>query len=512
MVSSCRTWFAAPIRGLTIASAGVAACTASPLAAAPPASVQGSWHKVECPFDARKAFLPVTCGRLTVPENYDEPSGRSIEIAVMIVSPRRQTDSESSVLYLHGGPGGPHLGYAERLVATPAIRDVVVDRDWVFFDQRGGGRSKPALYCPSGIDDPVKRRKTCRDNLIKEGVDLSQYNSARSSSDMEALRKALGVRQWNLWGASYGSRLAFSMARYYPSSVRAIVHDGPQLPEYQVVVSDLQGAEIAFHRLLSKCAADAACSARFPDLRNRFLAALPRLRQEPVTSGKERFDDNRVAQFAQSMLFAAADGFGSRVQKLLVYMDAAARGDAKMMLQIEHWVAAEDKRAARNSPPPPQTVYWHLGQNLSIDCSEEKAFESADEYAQAAARSEIVRSLFGKGYDVFDMCALWPAGRADPIENTRVHYDGPQLVFSGELDPSLSGLAGYTIDMHYPNASNVVFRNAGHVQFYMGSDGRSPEEYAYRRCALDLGRQFLADPQRKLDTRCAETRKLRLVQ
>src|SRR5687767_11357474 len=46
-----------------------------------PSQVQGSWEKVACPFDASKALLPVTCGRLKVPENYDDPKGRSVEVA-----------------------------------------------------------------------------------------------------------------------------------------------------------------------------------------------------------------------------------------------------------------------------------------------------------------------------------------------------------------------------------------------------------------------------------------------
>jgi hypothetical protein len=33
----------------------------------------------------------------------------------------------------------------------------------------------------------------------------------------------------------------------------------------------------------------------------------------------------------------------------------------------------------------------------------------------------------------------------------------------------------------------------------------------YRLCAAGLARQFLSDPQQALDTRCARTRKLRLV-
>ena len=202
-----------------------------------PSKIEGSWEKVACPFDSTKALLPVTCGRLKVPENYDEP-GRSIELAFMVVKAAQNIDAESPVIFLNGGPGGTSLVFAERLVTVPEIRETVVDRDWLFFDQRGAGRSSPALYCPPEENwfDSVK---VCRDQLLKQGIDLSQYNSVRSASDMETLRKALGVKQWNLWGVSYGTRLAFTMARYYPSSVRSIVHDGPDLPEDQEVVGRL---------------------------------------------------------------------------------------------------------------------------------------------------------------------------------------------------------------------------------------------------------------------------------
>lgn len=253
--------------------------------ATPPPQVQSSWVKVACPFDTSKALLPVTCGRLKVPENYDDPNSRAIEVAFMVISPERKVDAEHPVIFLSGGPGSPSLVHVETLVTVPAIREVVVDRDWVFFDQRGGGRSVPTLYCQSG-SDYYKQVRECRDRLLKEGVDLSQYNSARISNDMEALRKALGVKQWNVWGASYGARLAMTFARYYPASTRTVLVDGPYLPEDQERVEDMRGAEVAINKIFNKCAGDSACAAKFPELRSRFLAALPKIRQQPMQSGK----------------------------------------------------------------------------------------------------------------------------------------------------------------------------------------------------------------------------------
>jgi pimeloyl-ACP methyl ester carboxylesterase len=476
--------------------------------AAEPPRIEGSVEKVPCPFDATKSLLPVDCGHLKVPENYDAP-GRTIEVAYMIVRAPGNRDPEHPVIFLSGGPGSPSLVHVETLVTTPAIRDVVAGRDWVFFDQRGGGRSVPQLYCPPG-DDWFQRLKDCRDGLIKQGVDLSQYNSKRISADMEALRKALGVTQWNVWGASYGARLAFTVARYYPSSVRALLVDGPYLPEDQETAEDVRGADVVMHRIFWKCFADAACAAKYPDLRKRFMEALPRLRKEPVVVGKERFNDKRVAGFMVNTLYGGAvPTFETRVQRVIAYADAAARGDGALMLGIEELM----KKETPAIPALPDVGKWSTGQNLSIDCHEEKPFESVAEYERAAAGSEFVRALFGEG-DLggpFRNCALWPAGRAAAIENTRVDYDGPILAFTGELDPTLSGLDGYKIEMLYDNARNVVFRNAGHAQFYIRTYNYSAEESVYRKCALELGNQFLNDPRRALDTSCAASRRIRLV-
>ena len=494
---------------------GVAVSGGAAVKAAVPSQPEGSWKRVACPFDTKKALLPVICGRLTVPENHEDPKGRFIDIAFMTVKARRNLDPESPVLFLNGGPGDVSLHFAETLVTDPLIHEVVVDRDWVFFDQRGNGRSTPMLFCADEESKPFNIRK-CRDDLIKQGIDLSQYNSARSSSDMEALRKALGVKQWNLWGISYGSRLAMTMARYYPSSVRSIVHDAPGLPGGQELLDDARGTDVALNKIFSKCAADAACSARFPGLRGRFLAVLPRLWQQPLLVGDKRFNDSTVVRFVRDWFYPRGHStLEHRLQSLLIFMDAAARGDGQLMVDTQQDMRNVEmrKREELNTVRAPVPLYGQqsLGQNLSVYCNEKKPFESKDEYERAMATSAIVQALLtGYGDPSEWDCALWPSGRADPIENTRVYYDGPQLAFTGELDASSSGPAGYEIAKLYANARNVVFRNGIHGQF--PTELPSSEDRDYWVCALRLGREFFADPQRTLNTNCADTRTLRFVQ
>ena len=478
----------------------------APAPTASTARAAGPWV-VPCPFDSSKALLPVSCGRLKVAENPENPRGRTVEIAFMRVKAPRNIDQHGPILFLNGGPGDNSLYYAEQLVTHAHVRDVVVDRDWIFFDQRGTGRSTPALYCPPDAEW-FTQVKTCKDQLIAQGIDLSQYNSVRIAGDMEALRVALGVRQWHLWGISYGARLAVLAARSYPASVRSIILDGAALPEGQERVDDARGTEAALDKIFAKCAADSACARAYPQLRSRLTAALPRLRQQPLSAGDRRYDDAAVMRFVRNWLYPRGySTFEQRIQSLLVFMDAAARGDGQLMHETRRRMRTEEGLDTRTEPPVPSYGRYSIGQNLSVYCHESEPFESMEEHQRAVAGSVILRALL-EGFGADSACSLWSAGRAEAAARTG-RYDGPQLVFSGELDASSSGLAGYQIAELNPNARHVVFRNGMHGQFRM--ELPTKEDTDHRMCALRLARDFVADPQRRLDTGCADTRRLRLV-
>jgi hypothetical protein len=218
-----------------------------------------------------------------------------------------------------------------------------------------------------------------------------------------------------------------------------MIHDAPSDPEAPEIVDDFRGTEASINRLLSKCAADAECAARYPDLKTRFLAAVARLKQQPLKAGDKQINDTQLVGYIRGYLFPGNPALlEQRIQYLLAYMDAAARGDGPSMSWIEQSMPEEK----RNDTPVPPEGWYTIGQNLSVQCNEERSFESVEDYRRAAARSDIVRALFGddEGAGIFQDCALWPSGRADPVRKSRVHYDGPQLAFSGELDASLSGL------------------------------------------------------------------------
>ena len=99
-------------------------------------------------------------------------------------------------VYLHGGPGSGSQPWARRYFESDPFRAVM-------FDQRGCGRSRPLA---SDVE-----------------VDLSTNTTARQVSDIERLRRALGIDRWIVVGVSWGVTLGLVYAQAHPERVTALV-------------------------------------------------------------------------------------------------------------------------------------------------------------------------------------------------------------------------------------------------------------------------------------------------
>ncbi|MEI8256920.1 MAG: alpha/beta fold hydrolase, partial [Deltaproteobacteria bacterium] len=98
------------------------------------------------------------------------------------------------VVFLHGGPGGGTEPKYRRFFDPDRYRIVL-------FDQRGCGKSTP--------------HASLVDNTTQHLV-----------SDIETLRKHLGIARWQVFGGSWGSTLALAYAEAHPEAVSEIVLRG----------------------------------------------------------------------------------------------------------------------------------------------------------------------------------------------------------------------------------------------------------------------------------------------
>ena len=491
--------------GTTVTSSQSDSSTTTATSTITPAddAYEATFEPDSCPFPLSFDVVP-ECGYLTVPEDRDKPNGRQIRLAVAVFPPRSGSATEPPVVYLEGGPGG------EILEAIPFAYEVVVepfneDRFFVVFDQRGTGYSEPSLACPEireltfeildddlATDELVQLRldalRPCRDRWAADGVDLSQYNSADSAADVADLRRALGYDEWDLYGVSYGTRLALTVMRDHPDGVRSVVLDSTYPPEVDGVASIPAGAERALSELFAACAADPTCVETFGDLEALLFGLIDELNVTPITITvtdfftADRYPALIAGDDVLDLVFQAlySEDFLVEIPEMLDDIRAGS------YLSIEFLTSV----ALANQE------FFAIGQNFSVQCHEEVAYADPAAAISAAADfphlASLVEGAFTQSAYAFEFCDDWGAGVGDPIEAEPVFSDIPTLVVSGQFDPITPPDFGRAVADRLTTAWFVEYPGVGHGVAAL--DG----------CPLATTLAFLADPTGTLDTSCAE--------
>ena len=169
------------------------------------------------------------CGWIPVYEDRSSASGRQIDLRVVVDSATGRNPQPDPLFVLAGGPGQGAAQLSSLLVGL--FSDVRRERDIVFVDQRGTGRSN-GLPCDQNTDDLAKFLSDDHavETFLKclEGyeADLRFYTTPVAMDDLDEVRARLGYERINIWGASYGTRAALVYLRRHGERVRSIVFDG----------------------------------------------------------------------------------------------------------------------------------------------------------------------------------------------------------------------------------------------------------------------------------------------
>ena len=243
------------------------------------------FEPAECPYFmevlADDNGVTISCGYLLVPENRDDVDG-SLELELFVVRIESRIENDNvPIIYLEGGPGGAASSIFEDWV-TFAIIDT---HDVVFIDQRGTGFSYPSLNCPEFDDsfDDVQWIRDCRDRLINDdGVDLTMYTSATNAHDVFDLLIALDIPQANLYGSSYGARLALTVMRDFPERIRSVIIDAVYPPQADSLVDQATLGYQAIDQLLNDCHMNSECDRTYPYLREKLDSAIANMNASPA--------------------------------------------------------------------------------------------------------------------------------------------------------------------------------------------------------------------------------------
>ena len=499
-----------PAAALLFAAALLLAACSSPAPAAPttPAAIalpQGTYgepylfEKSACKY----GDLPVdvVCGDLITLKDHNNPDSGPLRIAVTILKATGANPRPDPVLFLSGGPGASATEDLRGWLEHPFLES----HDLILVDQRGTGASRPSLDCPemsSGrYPTDLEAARACHDRLAADGLDLSLFNSAQSAADLNNLRQALGYKEWNVFGVSYGTRLALTLLRDYPQGIRSLILDSVYPPEVDAYEEQPTNGARAVQMVFRACARDRDCAFIYPDLRMVYTQLLYDLDQKPVQVQLQNpatgltetitLDGYRLASLVFDALYRRETL--ERIPYVIYeinYKDYAAIADLIYGPPVPAALPGQTTPAPVNSDTSQANSE---GLFYSVECREEIPFNDPQTARTAAEGANFPSAiyLYEDVSTLFTICSFWGAGKADDIEDKPVKGSLPVLVLAGQFDPVTPPNWNRIVLRDLPNAYLITFPAAGHAVMDSG------------KCARQVIADFLADPTQKPDSSCA---------
>jgi pimeloyl-ACP methyl ester carboxylesterase len=461
------------IRLLVLVAAGLLLASCSP----DPSASRATLALAPCRLPGVDASAQ--CGSYDVWENRDAKSGRKISLNIAVVQARVRAREPDPVVIFAGGPGQGAVSLANQVM--PLFAKLNDTRDIVLVDQRGTGQSNP-LECD---DDETQALQSVFEDALPERVvrnclgaldaDPAQYATPAAVADLEEVRAALGYERLNLWGGSYGTRVALEYTRRHGAHVRSMVLDGVAPANMKLPLSFVTDGEAALTRLFEACDAQVLCKRTYPALRETIAKLRVELSRRPARAAiqnprtGERDLINVTENVFLSGLFRPL--YVAELASLLpLGVSSAASGDFNPLL-AQNLEFADD--ISEN---------LSLGMHLSVLCSEDIPRITPQDLAAAT------RSFFGQALvdDFLRACAIWPraampADFYDPVRSTV-----PTLILSGGIDPATPPRHGDEVAKTLPNSKHFVAPQLGHGVSLHGCAPRLIESFVRKGSADTL--------------------------
>jgi pimeloyl-ACP methyl ester carboxylesterase len=409
----------------------------------------------------------VQCGRVVVP--FDQTGVVKGALALHVERMHTQGSAKGAMIALAGGPGQaatPFLGDF-RVTLDPALHG----RDLVVFDQRGTGDSSE-LFCPGlgshNLPDLGVARCAARLGAIR-----SFFSTSESVSDIEAIRQAIGVDKIDLYGVSYGTKVALDYAIRYPQHVDRLILDSVVMPG-QLDPWELSSYQ-AVPRILGQLCAKNACKGITNDPSGdlgKLVAGLSNRQPRGfVVNGRGQRRAATIRRTALLNVLFEGDFDPVLRADFPAAVKAALQGDAAPMLRM----MAEVKGSEDLSGADSEALF------AATTCEDSSL--PWDQLASPAQRVAQARHSFDgispSSYAPFDpatvfkfslapFCATWPeAGPNPPVEENPLP-NVPTLIYSGDDDLRTPQEDAAKLSTELPNAQLVRVPATGHS--VLGSD------------------------------------------
>ncbi len=402
------------------------------------------------------------CAALVVPADPADPDGVAIELAVARIPALAATPLADPLVLIQGGPGGSSIDlYLSMRGALTGLRR---NRDVIVMDQRGTGGSMQGLTCetPEEVDVQTAALELVRQLLDECLASLERdprlYTTSLAVRDLDALRAAYGIEQWNLYGVSYGTRVAQHYVRRYPEHVRTVILDGSVPATLPLGPHIARATQDALDAILARCRQNSGCSEQFGDVSAKFAELRERLESDDIrvdridrATGEAREVPLRVDALlglTRMMSYSAATA-----ALLPLTIDDAHAGRYGTLLDQTELVVGGVERA------------MNFAMHNTVICSEDwpRVDPDAGPVGEGTYLGEQLMDVLGV------ICGNWPTGPVDQDFAEPLVTDVPVLFMSGSADPATPAeLAEEIIANGVSNSRHIIVEDQGHGVFSIG--------------------------------------------
>jgi pimeloyl-ACP methyl ester carboxylesterase len=409
---------------------------------------------------ARMLAVPAECGTVAVAENPDDPAGRQIELFVARVPAISLNKSKDPLFLIAGGPGTSAVDlYTSSAGPFDRVRRT---RDIILVDQRGTGRShrldchfedRDLLASFDEVDVGPANVK-CRDELAKTS-DLRQYTTSIAVRDLDHVRQLLGYSRINIYGQSYGTRVAQHYARRYPKATRTLILDGVIDPATVLGPAIALDAEHALERILKRCTADAACQKAFRDpyadyqaLRARLTTNQPRVSVEDP-SGKPTEFAFGVRHLSAVLRLASYNDDQAALLPLSLHLAERENNFTPLANQFRVFARSLDEAFA-------------YGMHNAVACSEDTPLIDS---AKLDRKTLDATHMGAQQVDeLVEACRQWPKGVVDSDLHAPFKSAAAVLLLSGADDPVTPPQYAARAQEAFADSRHVIVAAHGHGQ------------------------------------------------
>ena len=428
-------------------------------------------------------------GAILIPENHDNPDGKKIQITYIVLKAKDTVSQEFPMIFFSGGPGGNSL--SQGMVGFLLEHPMRNERDIILFDQRGIGYSSALPDMSFDAFDILAQDADEEEELAlietmilryknkckQQNISPEYYNSMQNAKDVGMLFRHLSYKKYNLFGGSYGTRIARVVQDMFPNYIHSSVLDSPSPLSGDFLLNRLDSYSLALGRIFEYCENDPDCKKQYPTLKEDYFRAISILEQKPLTVAmndsinvtinaqdgvyllRRLLYQSNSREKAPELIKAFVEGGGDVINEVLAFEYQLTGGlNLTMLLSVEKY------------------------ENFNPANTAEVIFESYNNYPLIPVKLGFFDAFYIAGMN-------WHSNNL-PMEDRKFQdSDVPTLIFVNRFDPVTPPKNGALFQENLTNGTLLVLDEGGH-----GGGNQA--------CKNEVIIGFMNDPDGELNTSC----------